>query len=268
MNRTSLDRAIVERSLAESRERAQALILAGDVLVNGEPARRAASLVDPDASIVLRQELPYVSRGGAKLAAALDAFGIPVAGQVVLDVGASTGGFTDCLLQRGATRVYAVDVGYGQLHWRLRNDERVVVVERTNIRYLTELPELADGATVDVSFISLRHVLGPVSALLKSDPWLIALIKPQFEAGREKVGRGGVVRDPAVHRVVIERVAGFADTLGWQLLGLISSPLLGPAGNREFLARFGRSTEQTGLAGDVLKQAIDRALAETPARAL
>jgi 23S rRNA (cytidine1920-2'-O)/16S rRNA (cytidine1409-2'-O)-methyltransferase len=208
--------------------------------------------------------MPYVSRGGLKLERALDAFEVPVAGAVIADIGSSTGGFTDCLLQRGARRVYAVDVGYGQLHWRLRNDERVVVLERTNIRHLRSLPEVADGVTVDVSFISLALVLEPATQLVSEDGWLIGLIKPQFEAGRAEVGKGGVVRDPRTHRAVITRVTLAARTLGWSVWGLVPSPLLGPAGNREFLIYLRREKSGPGLTGDAFDRAVDEALAAAP----
>jgi 23S rRNA (cytidine1920-2'-O)/16S rRNA (cytidine1409-2'-O)-methyltransferase len=257
-----LDVAIVERGLAESRERARALIMAGDVLVNSQRAIRSAALVGTEDEIAIRQVMPYVSRGGLKLEAALNAFDVPVAGAIIADIGASTGGFTDCLLQRDARRVYAVDVGYGQLHWRLRNDPRVVVVERTNVRHLLSLPEVADGATVDVSFISLALVLEPIVRLVKNDGWLIGLIKPQFEAGRAEVGKGGVVRDPRTHRKVILQIVEAARKLGWSAQGLRSSPLLGPAGNREFLVYLRPVDLGAGLTEDDLNRGIDEALAE------
>ncbi len=234
--RVRLDRAMVDRGLVASRERAQALILAGAVAVDGQLARRAAMPVGLDAAIDVRGSIPYVSRGGLKLAHALDHFGLDPAGLVAADVGASTGGFTDCLLQRGAARVYAIDVGYGQLDWRLRQDPRVVVMERTHARDLIALPEIVDAATVDVSFISLRLVLPNVFGWLREGGWVVALIKPQFEAGRHQVGRGGVVRDPAVHEQVVARVARAVEALGHRVVGVTPSPLLGPAGNREFLA--------------------------------
>ncbi len=231
-----LDQLLVQRGLAETRARAQALILAGQVRVAGAPGRKPGQMVDPDAPVEVLQPLPYVSRGGFKLAHALDRFGVDPAGWVCLDVGASTGGFTDVLLQRGAVRVYAVDVGYGQLHWRLRQDPRVVVLERTHILRLTALPEPVDLATVDVSFISLIRVLPAVLRHLKPRGELIALVKPQFEAERRQVGKRGVVRDPEVHRQVLARVLAAAADLGLVLGGLTASPLLGPEGNVEFLA--------------------------------
>lgn len=237
--RRRLDELVVERGLAESRQRAQALVLAGRVLVGaGDSARtdrKPGDLLPPDAPIQLLAPEPYVSRGGHKLAAALDAFGIDPAGAVCLDVGASTGGFTDVLLQRGAVRVYALDVGHGQLAERLRADPRVVVREGVNARDLRpdSLPEPVDLATIDVAFISLRLVLGPVAACVRPAGRIVALVKPQFEAGRADVRRG-VVRDPAVHRRVLRAVAGHALDLGLGVEGVTPSPLLGPAGNREF----------------------------------
>jgi 23S rRNA (cytidine1920-2'-O)/16S rRNA (cytidine1409-2'-O)-methyltransferase len=241
--RERLDRLLVDRGLAESRERAQAMILAGIVRVDGETARRAALPVTAESEVEVAERLPFVSRGGVKLAHALDRFGLDPSGQTLADVGASTGGFTDCLLQRGAARVYAIDVGRGQLDWRLRQDGRVVVMERTHARDLAGLPEPIDGATVDVSFISLRQVLPSVFGWLSPHGWTLALVKPQFEAGREQVGRGGVVRDPAVHARVLREVAEAIRRHGREVHGLTASPIRGPAGNREFLllARPGQS---------------------------
>ncbi len=229
-----LDLALVERGLAPSREKARAMIMAGDVRVDGQTERRAAAAVAPASRIDVARPPRYVSRGGEKLEHALDAFAIDPAGLVILDAGASTGGFTDCLLQRGAARVYAVDVGYGQLDARLRADERVVSMERTHIRDLGSLPERPSLATVDVSFISLTQVLPNVVALLGPGARIVALVKPQFEAGRGEVGRDGVVRDPAVHATVIGRVAWWCVNHGLRVRGVTVSPLLGPAGNREF----------------------------------
>ena len=233
--RERLDRLLVDRGLAESRERAQAMIMAGIVRVDGAPARRAALPVAPEADVEVQGKLPYVSRGGVKLAHALERFGLDPSGQVLADVGASTGGFTDCLLQRGARKVYAVDVGYGQLDYRLRQDERVVVMERTHARDLARLPEPVDGATVDVSFISLRQVLPSIFRWQRAGAWTIALVKPQFEAGRAQVGKGGVVRDPAVHDQVLAEIEQAVHSLGHHAAGVTPSPILGPAGNREFL---------------------------------
>jgi 23S rRNA (cytidine1920-2'-O)/16S rRNA (cytidine1409-2'-O)-methyltransferase len=234
--RERLDVALVERRLAASREQARARILAGDVLVDGQVAAKPGVLVAAAAAVEVRGAPPYVSRGGEKLAHALDRFGVAVADRVALDAGASTGGFTDCLLQRGARRVYAVDVGYGQLDWRLRQNPRVVVMERTNLRQLDALPESVDLATLDLSFISLRLVLEPVRRLLQPAGEIVALVKPQFEAGRGQVGRGGVVRDPAVHGAVLADVLAWAAAHGFAVRGLTASPLRGPAGNVEFLA--------------------------------
>jgi 23S rRNA (cytidine1920-2'-O)/16S rRNA (cytidine1409-2'-O)-methyltransferase len=240
--RTRLDELLVERGLAPSRTRAQALILAGQVRVGeGDRARldrKAGDLVAPDTTVALTERDPYVSRGGHKLAAALDAFGIDPAGRTCLDAGASTGGFTDVLLQRGAARVYAVDVGRGQLAETLRQDTRVVSLERTNARSLTasSLPEPIDLAVIDVSFISLGLVLGPIASTLRPGPNapMVALVKPQFEAGRGRTDRG-VVRDPAIHREVLEKIVAVAQTLGLGARDVIASPILGPEGNREFL---------------------------------
>jgi len=231
-----LDVLLVERGLAESRSRAQQLIRAGQVLVGDRVHDKPGMQVPVDAAIRIRERLPYVSRGGLKLAAALDAFAMDITGVVAADVGASTGGFTDCLLQRGAAKVYAIDVGYGQLAWSLRQDERVVVMERTNVRYLDELPEPVDLATIDVSFISLRLVLPKVVGWLKPAGHIIPLIKPQFEAGRENVGRGGIVRDADVHRRVLHEILSFAEGTGLRVRGLIPSPITGAEGNVEFLA--------------------------------
>jgi 23S rRNA (cytidine1920-2'-O)/16S rRNA (cytidine1409-2'-O)-methyltransferase len=236
---------LVERGLAESRERAQALILAGRVRVDGRPADKAGAAVPTGAMVELVAPLPFVSRGGVKLRAALEAFGVRPAGRVAIDVGASTGGFTDCLLQAGAAHVYAVDVGFGQLDLRLRNDPRVALLERTNIRHLrrealTPAPNLA---TIDVSFISLSAVLPVVVGLLDSPREVIALVKPQFEVGKGQVGKGGVVRDPAKHRAVLLRLGAVARAAGFEPRALIPSPLLGPKGNREFLVHLVQSSK-------------------------
>jgi 23S rRNA (cytidine1920-2'-O)/16S rRNA (cytidine1409-2'-O)-methyltransferase len=238
-----LDLLLVARGLAESREQAQRLIMAGEVLVEEQVSDKPGRAVPVDAAIRVRRPLPYVSRGGQKLAAALDAFGLDVTGLTAVDVGASTGGFTDCLLQRGAAKVYAIDVGYGQLAWKLRSDPRVVALERTNIRYLEALPDgvLADLAVIDASFISLALVLPPTLRLLTPVGQVVALIKPQFEAGKDDVGKGGVVRDARVHRRVLEETVALAHELGLSVAGLIPSPLLGPAGNVEFLIHLRRA---------------------------
>ncbi|MCS7178292.1 MAG: TlyA family RNA methyltransferase [Anaerolineae bacterium] len=241
--RIRLDRLLVERGLAESRAEAQRWIRAGKVRVAGRVMDQPGALVTRDVPVVVAARPRFVSRGGEKLEAALVGFGVDVRGWVVADVGASTGGFTDCLLQRGAVRVYAIDVGYGQLDWRLRNDPRVVVMERTNARHLERLPEPVHLVTVDVSFISLRLIFPRAVGWLGPQGQVIALIKPQFEAGRQDVGKGGVVRDPAVHRRVLEEVIRAAADLGLTLCGLMVSPLLGPAGNREFLGWWAKSLQ-------------------------
>jgi 23S rRNA (cytidine1920-2'-O)/16S rRNA (cytidine1409-2'-O)-methyltransferase len=231
-----LDLLLVERGLAESRARAQRLIMANLVAVDGRAVDKPGTRVPQDAELVIEQGLPYVSRGGLKLEAAIDAFSLSVKGDVAADVGASTGGFTDCLLQRGARRVYAIDVGYGQLAWTLRQDPRVVVMERTNARHLERLPEQIGFASIDVSFISLTLILPQVRNWLLPEATVVPLIKPQFEAGRRQVGKGGVVRDPVVHRQVLERVLEWVPNLCLYPWGLVRSPLEGPAGNIEFLA--------------------------------
>ncbi len=235
MKRQRLDRLLVERGLVGSREQAQRLIMAGEVLIDGRVADKPSGMVSGGEEILIRSQPPFVSRAGLKLAAALDRFGVSVEGLVALDVGASTGGFTDCLLQRGARRVYAVDVGYGQLAWKLRHDPRVVVMEKVNVRYLNSLPEAIAIATLDVSFISLKLVIPPVMKLLEAEASIIALIKPQFEAGRRQVGKGGVVKDPHVHREVLSDFIAWAKREGLAFTGLMASPIRGPAGNAEFL---------------------------------
>ena len=227
----------MRRGLAASRERASALIIAGSVLVNGQPAQKAGTPVPDDADITLKTpDHPYVGRGGIKLAHALEAFAIAVEGREALDIGASTGGFTDVLLKRGARRVVALDVGHGQLDWGLRNDPRVVVIERANARVLdpSHLPSLVDIVTIDVSFISLRHIFPRVPALLRDGADVVALVKPQFEAGRGEVGRKGVVRDPAVQARVVDEAAAAAAEVGLVRAGMSESPITGDTGNREF----------------------------------
>lgn len=233
-----LDKLLVDRGLVASRERAQALILAAKVLVDGIPVTKAGQKVSEKAEVRLAgEDIPYVSRGGLKLEHAVQRFKIDVTGLVAMDVGASTGGFTDCLLQHGARRVYAVDVGYGQLAWKLRQDARVVVIERRNIRYLEKelVPEPVDLVTIDASFISLKLIIPAIIPFLADSATVIALIKPQFEAGRAHVGKGGVVRDPAVHEQVCQSIAEAFKLQGFRVFGIIPSPILGPKGNREFL---------------------------------
>jgi 23S rRNA (cytidine1920-2'-O)/16S rRNA (cytidine1409-2'-O)-methyltransferase len=233
-----LDALLVERGLFASREQARAAVLAGDVTVDGRPASKPGTSVPASAEIEVARRPRFVSRGGDKLDHALDRFGIDVRGLVAADIGASTGGFTDCLLQRGAVRVYAIDVGYGQIDYRLRTDPRVALLERTNVRHLTALPEPADLAVIDVSFISLTKVLDPVRRLLRPHADIVALIKPQFEARREEVGRGGIVRDRETHARVIGRVAAWAAHHALRVRGLTTSPILGGEGNKEFLIWF------------------------------
>ena len=233
-----LDVLLVERGLAETRQKAQATIMSGVVFVDGQRADKAGLNLAGDAEIEVRgSAMPYVSRGGLKLEKAMRAFGLTLSGLVCADIGASTGGFTDCMLQNGARKVYAVDVGYGQLDWRLRRDERVVCMERTNARYLTreQVPEELDFVSVDVSFISLRLILPAVYGLLRGGGHVACLIKPQFEAGREKVGKKGVVRDPAVHLEVLEQFLIHAKDSSFAVLGLTYSPIRGPEGNIEYL---------------------------------
>jgi 23S rRNA (cytidine1920-2'-O)/16S rRNA (cytidine1409-2'-O)-methyltransferase len=233
-----LDEAVAARGLAPTRSKARAMIMAGDVLVAEQVVLQAGHMVREGDAITLKARPRFVSRGGEKIDHALDAFGIDVAGAVIADLGASTGGFTDCLLQRGATRVYAVDVGYGQLDQRLRDDPRVVSMERLNARYLDGLPEPVAGVVIDVSFISLALILPVAAKILAPGGWCVPLIKPQFEAGRRDVGKGGVVRDPVIRCRVIREVVGYAAANGFGALGIVASPILGPAGNAEFLAHF------------------------------
>lgn len=239
MKKIRLDQAVFDLGHAGSREKAKALIMAGSVYVNGEKQTKPGMSVAAGASVEVRGEkFPFVSRGGLKLQKALTVFPIDPAGYTCVDCGASTGGFTDCLLQRGAKHVYAVDVGYGQLAWSLRCDERVTVMERTNARSLTPdmFPEQMDMAVMDMSFISLRLVLPAVRTLLTENGQVVCLVKPQFEAGREKVGKKGVVRDPAVHREVLEDLIAWLEPMGYSLAGLDFSPVRGPEGNIEYLA--------------------------------
>jgi len=236
-NKRRLDQILVAKGLAESRQRAQALIMSGNVLVNKKPVDKPGELIRRDDSIELRgEDIPYVSRGGLKLEAALQQLRLDVTGRTCLDVGASTGGFIDCLLSHGAQRVYAVDVGYGQLAWKLRQDPRVVVIERTNIRNMSAdaLPHPVDLATIDVSFISLKIVVPAVLKFIKKDARILALIKPQFEVGKGQVGKGGVVRDQKLHSRVIEELSNFFADIGLVCDAVFPSPLLGPKGNREF----------------------------------
>jgi 23S rRNA (cytidine1920-2'-O)/16S rRNA (cytidine1409-2'-O)-methyltransferase len=234
-----LDQLLCDRGLAESRQRAQSLILAGSVRVDGQRVDKPGTRIAPDREIVvIGPDHPFVGRGGVKLAHALDCFGVDPAGKTCIDIGASTGGFTDCLLQRGAARVIAIDVGRGQLHWRLRNDPRIQVTEGCNARALDRdmVPDPIDIATIDVSFISLRLILPPLLTLDLRGP-VLALVKPQFEVGRREVGRGGVVRDPTLQRRTVEAIARFSNELGLAAIGLAESPITGADGNREFFLR-------------------------------
>ncbi|NBJ91682.1 TlyA family RNA methyltransferase [Parablautia muri] len=234
-----LDVLLVREGHALSREKAKAIIMSGNVFVDGQREDKAGAFFDPDkVHIEVRgSALKYVSRGGLKLEKAAMKFGIALDGKVCMDIGASTGGFTDCMLQNGAMRVYSVDVGHGQLDWKLRNDERVICMEKTNFRYMTpdDIPEQPDFASIDVSFISLTKILPPAKALLKDMGQIVCLIKPQFEAGRDKVGKKGVVREPEIHEEVIEKIVDFAESIGFTILNLDYSPIKGPEGNIEYL---------------------------------
>lgn len=247
-----LDILLVKRGLAESREKAKAVIMSGIVYVDGQKEDKAGTFFSESVQIEVRgSTLRYVSRGGLKLEKAIECFGIRPAGKICMDVGASTGGFTDCMLQNGARKVYAVDVGTNQLAWKLRSDERVVCMEKTNIRYLLpeQLPEPPEFASIDVAFISLTKVLLPVRELLTGDGQVVALIKPQFEAGREKVGKKGVVREKETHLEVIKNVISYACSIGYEILQLDFSPVRGPEGNIEYLLYLQKTDLQEALAG-------------------
>jgi len=259
MPKVRLDVLLVERGLAESRAKAQALIMAGQVRVADQVTLKPATAIQADAALTVDSGPRFVSRGGEKLDAALEAFGMDVSGLVCADVGASTGGFTDCLLQHGAAKVYAIDVGKGILHWKLRNDKRVIVMEQTNARYVESLPEPISLVTVDASFISLKVLLPVIKHWINEKTNIICLIKPQFEAGKKDVSRGdGVIRDPEIHRQVLLDVLGFAQKEGFQIRGLVKSPLLGPKGNAEFLVWLNQAQGPEGsgeigqLVGNVL----------------
>ncbi len=260
MSKVRLDLLVFQKGLTDSRERARTEIMSGNVFVNGQRADKPGTAVDETSLLELRGASPgFVSRGGLKLQKALDFFGVSPEGKICLDCGASTGGFTDCLLKRGAIKVYAVDVGYGQLAWTIRNDPRVVTLERTNIRYVTkeQIPDDVDLAVIDVSFISLKLVLPPVKALLKGSGEVICLIKPQFEAGRDKVGKKGVVRDNAARLEVLENFLSYASANGFSVRGLTCSPIKGPEGNIEFLGYLGFGNGRIIDAAGVLKEAVD-----------
>ncbi|MCA9834629.1 MAG: TlyA family RNA methyltransferase [Thermomicrobiales bacterium] len=256
-----LDQAMLDRNLCETRSRAKAMIMAGDVYVNGQKETRAGHPIAPTDEITLKAKPRFVSRGGEKMDGALNAFDIRVTGMVGADFGASTGGFTDCLLQRGASKVYAIDVGYGILDERIRTDERVVVMERTNARYVDELPEPIDIVVIDVSFISLNLILPAVKAVLRPGRICVPLIKPQFEAGPEHIGKRGVVRDPAVHEMVLRNVLTFAQEQGFAVVNLIASSLRGPNGNVEFLGHLVYG-EVTGI--PTTDELVARAMATIP----
>lgn len=260
-----LDIQIVERGLAESRQKAKAYIMAGVVYVDGMKEDKAGLKVKRGATIEVREKMRYVSRGGLKLEKAMQQFPISLEGKVCMDVGASTGGFTDCMLQNGASKVYSVDVGYGQFAWKLRQDPRVVCMEKTNIRYLMpeQLQDRIAFCSIDVSFISLTKVLGPIMALLEEDAELVALIKPQFEAGREQVEKHGVVRNPKVHESVIHQIWDFATALGLQVHGLSYSPIKGPEGNIEYLIYLKRQGQATLLDQETLIKQIVHASHES-----
>lgn len=255
-----LDVLLVKRNLAPSREKAKAIIMSGNVYVDDQKEDKAGTTFPEEVKIEVRgHSLPYVSRGGLKLEKALKNFDVTVQGKTCTDVGSSTGGFTDCMLQNGAVKVYSVDVGHGQLDWKLRNDDRVVCMERTNMRYLTEddIEEKAAFVSIDVSFISLTKILPAVDRILTSDGQVVALIKPQFEAGREKVGKKGVVRDPKVHEEVIEKICDFAYASGFSLLHLDYSPIKGPEGNIEYLLHMQKTaTEEQKQIGRTDMEAI------------
>ncbi len=251
-----LDVILVNRGLADSREKAKALIMSGNVFVKGEREDKAGTSFDPNVQIEIKgQQLRYVSRGGLKLEKAVEVWNPPLDGAVCMDVGSSTGGFTDCMLQNGAKKVFAIDVGTNQLAWKLRSDERVVSMEKTNIRYVTpeDIGELVDFVSIDVAFISLTKVLGPVINLMKDGAGIVCLIKPQFEAGREKVGKKGVVRDPLVHIEVIENILDFVRALAFDIVGLEYSPIRGPEGNIEYLL-YMKKTEGFTMDDETIKE--------------
>jgi len=258
MPRTRIDNLLLERGLVESRAKAQSLIMAGQVRADGQVVLKSSTLVEPGVRLELKEKPRFVSRGGEKLEAAFEKFGIDVAGTVCADVGASTGGFTDCLLQRGAARVYAIDVGKGVLHWKLRKDARVVVMEQTNARYVDSLPEKIDLAVVDASFISLKILLPVIMNWLKTGGQIICLVKPQFEAGRKEATRGaGVIRDRQIHRRILFELISFASQKEFRINGLIRSPILGPKGNEEYLLCLSQ-----GVSGNPrISELIDQALA-------
>ena len=260
MEKIRLDILMVEKGLAQSRERAKAMIMAGQVYIDNQKCDKAGLSVSSDAEIEVRGEtLKYVSRGGLKLEKAMQEFPVTLNGKITMDIGASTGGFTDCMLQNGASKVYAVDVGYGQLAWKLRTDERVVNLERTNIRYVTkeQVPDTIDFASIDVSFISLKLVLPIAKELLSDNGEIVALIKPQFEAGREQVGKKGVVRDISVHKQVIKNVLNIIEELGMYASGLSFSPVKGPEGNIEYLVWITKNPTDTKVLDEDIEKTAE-----------
>ncbi|MBE6881970.1 MAG: TlyA family RNA methyltransferase [Oscillospiraceae bacterium] len=255
-----LDAELVARGIIQSREQAKAAIMAGQVYVNNQKADKAGESVTPDDKIEFRGEnLKYVSRGGLKLEKAMELYGFKLDNKICMDVGASTGGFTDCMLQKGATKVYSIDVGYGQLAWKLRQDERVVNLERTNVRYITDeqVPDTVDFVSIDVSFISLGLVIPVLVQFLSEEAMMVCLVKPQFEAGKDKVGKHGVVRDPATHMEVLERAVGFAKNAGFGIVGLEFSPIKGPQGNIEYLMVLTRKEPELTVSSEEIKALVE-----------
>ena len=255
-----LDAELVARGIIQSREQAKAAIMAGQVYVNNQKADKAGESVTPDDKIEFRGEnLKYVSRGGLKLEKAMELYGFKLDNKICMDVGASTGGFTDCMLQKGATKVYSIDVGYGQLAWKLRQDERVVNLERTNVRYITneQVPDTVDFVSIDVSFISLGLVIPVLVQFLSEEAMMVCLVKPQFEAGKDKVGKHGVVRDPATHMEVLERAVGFAKNAGFVIVGLEFSPIKGPQGNIEYLMVLTRKEPELTVSSEKIKALVE-----------
>lgn len=255
-----LDAELVARGIILSREQAKAAIMAGQVYVNNQKADKAGESVTPDDKIEFRGEnLKYVSRGGLKLEKAMELYGFKLDNKICMDVGASTGGFTDCMLQKGATKVYSIDVGYGQLAWKLRVDERVVNLERTNVRYITneQVPDIVDFVSIDVSFISLGLVIPVLVPFLSDEAMMVCLVKPQFEAGKDKVGKHGVVRDPVTHMEVLERAVGFAKNAGFGIVGLEFSPIKGPQGNIEYLMVLTRKDPELSVSSEEIKALVE-----------
>ncbi len=255
-----LDSELVSRGIIQGREQAKAAIMAGQVYVNGQKADKAGEPVTQEDNIEFRGEnLKYVSRGGLKLEKAMELYNFKLEGKICMDVGASTGGFTDCMLQKGATKVYSIDVGYGQLAWKLRQDERVINLERTNIRYITkeQIPDVIDFVSIDVSFISLGLVIPVLSQFLSNDAMIVCLVKPQFEAGKEKVGKHGVVKDYNTHVEVLEKVVGFAKSSGFGIVGIEFSPIKGPQGNIEYLMVLTKKEPELSVSVEEIKNIVD-----------